>query len=158
MEVRNKDFRELSRVESLILVAGCLLMVAGIGCFVFMFHQIVAGCVFTLGAMLFAVQSLQGYHGSDITLRRLKSIMNLANIFFILAGILMVDTAMTNIVLADPMGAHHRFLSNMFSNWETYIQCIYNKWLPLLLIAVVLELYSTHRISSELNKKRNSNL
>lgn len=153
MEVQNKDFRELSTIESYVLMAGCVLMVVGIGCFVFMFHQRVAGFVFFAGAVLFAVQCLQCYKGNDISLRRLKNIMNLANLLFILAGVLMIDTAMTNIVYAEPMAGHHRFLSNMFSNWETYIQYIYNKWLPLLLIAVVLELYTTHRISRELTKK-----
>ncbi len=152
MELQNKSFRELSAVESLVMLLGSVLMVIGIGCFVFMFHQKIAGFVFFTGAVLFAVQCLQGYRGKDITLRRLKNIMNLANLLFIFAGVLMIDTAMTNAVIADPTGGHHRFLSNMFTNWETYIQCVYNKWLVLLLIAVVLELYTTHRISRELAK------
>ena len=153
MELENRQFRQLSPAESYLLIAGCLLMVAGTGCFVFMFQQFLAGCAFLIGSILFAVQCLQVYTGSDITLRRLKSIMNLANLMFILAGVLMVDTAVTNRVLQDPLGGHHRFLSNMFANWETYIECVYNKWIALLLIAVVLELYTTHRISSELKKK-----
>lgn len=158
MEVQNNDFRSLSTTESFLLLLGSILMVIGIGCFVFMFHQLIAAFVFFIGAVLFAVQCFQSYKGKELTLRRLKSIMNLSNLLFIFTGILMVDTAMTNIALADPMGSHHRFLSNMFSNWETYIQCVYNKWIILLLVAVVLELYTTHRISHELSKKNKSSL
>lgn len=153
MELENNQFRQLSNAESLLLIAGCLLMVAGIGSFVFMFHQLIAAAVFFIGSMLFAVQSLQVYTGKDLTLRRLKNIMNMANLMFIIAGVLMIDTAMTNIAVNDPMGGHHRFLSNMFVDWNTYIQFIYNKWIIPLFIAVVLELYSSHRISRELKNK-----
>jgi uncharacterized membrane protein SpoIIM required for sporulation len=33
-----------------------------------------------------------------------------------------------------------------------YINYVYNKWVVLLLIAAVLEVYTTHRIASELKK------
>lgn len=160
MEVQNKDFRKLSKWESGALILGCIFMVVGIGCFVTMFHyRPISGFVFFVGALLFAVQCLQAYKGNDYTIRRLKSIMNLANLMFILAGVLMFDTGMTyEAVVIDPLGSHHRFLSTMFSNWETYQTYIYNKWLPLLLIGVILELYSTHRISHELAKKHDSSL
>lgn len=160
MEVQNNDFRKLSKWESGILFLGCILMVIGIGCFVTMFnYRPISGFVFFVGSLFFAVQCLQAYRGSDFTIRRLKSMMNLANLMFILAGVLMVDTGITyQAVAVDPLGNHHRFLSTMFSNWETYQTYIYNKWLPLLLIGVVLELYTTHRISHELGKKRDSSL
>jgi len=153
MELENSQFRHLTKAESFQLIMGSVLMVVGIGCYVFMYHQLIAAAVFLTGSLLFAVQCFQIYNGKDITLRRLKGIMNMANLMFILAGILMLDTAMTYIAIQDPLGEHHRFISNMFTNWQTYVEFVYNKWLIPLIIAVVLELYSTHRISRELAKK-----
>jgi len=160
MEVQNKDFRKLSKWESAILILGSILMVVGIGFFVTMYnYRPISGLVFFLGSLCFAVQCMQAYRGNDLTIRRLKNIMNLANLMFILAGVFMLDTGITyQAVVVDPLGNHHRFLSAMFSNWETYQTYIYNKWLPLLLIGVVLELYTTHRISSELAKKSKTSL
>lgn len=153
MELENNQFRHLTKVESFLLIVGSILMVVGIGCYVFMFHQLIAAVVFLVGSILFAVQCFQIYNGKNLTLRRLKSIMNMANLMFILAGILMVDTAMTYVAIQEPLVEHHRFLSNMFTNWQTYVELVYNKWIIPLIIAVVLELYSTHRISRELSKK-----
>ena len=151
--MENNGFRQLGSVQSLLFAAGGMLMAAGVGCFVFMFHQLAAALVFTIGALLFAImQCSQMYLGHNITLRRLKSIMNLADLLFVLAGVLMVDTAMTNAAVSDPYNAQ-RFLSNMFTNWQTYIECVYNKWIILLAIAVMLELYTTHRISSEIARQ-----
>lgn len=150
--MQNNDFKELNKTQSVLFAVGGVLMVLGIGCFVFMFQQQVAGCVFLVGAILFALmQCMQIYTGSDRTLRRLKSIMNLADLLFVLTGVLMIDTAITNAGQTDPIHAH-RFLSQMFTNWSTYIECVYNKWIVLLFIAVTLEVYTTHRISHELGK------
>lgn len=117
-------------------------MVCGMGSFVFMFQRPIAALVFLVGAVLFAImQCLQTYHGSSFVIRRLKGIMNMADLLFVLAGVLMIDT-------------ETHFMRPMFSNQEHYINYVYNKWLVLLLVAVVLELYSTHRISHEMNKKK----
>jgi hypothetical protein len=35
----------------------------------------------------------------------------------------------------------------------TYLQYVYNKWVITLLIAAILQLYTTHRISHELEKE-----
>jgi drug/metabolite transporter (DMT)-like permease len=136
------DFRCLNNTQSALLLLGGILMVAGMGCYVFMFHRMEAGVTYLVGAVLFAVmQCLQTYHGTSLTLRRLKGIMTMADLFFVLAGVLMIDTEC-------------HFMRPMFSNQEHYITYVYNKWLVLLLVAVVLELYSTHRISAEINKKK----
>lgn len=121
-------------------------MVIGVGCFVFMVVPTVTCWVFLAGAILFATMQLsQSYDGRDITVRRLRRIMSLADILFILAGIIMCDTAFAN--------AGHSFFRDFFTNQETYISFLYNKWVVLLLIAAVLEVYTTHRISHELSKK-----
>ena len=56
-------------------------------------------------------------------------------------GVLMVDTT-------------YQFLASLFNNYLDYFNYIYNKWVLLLLIAAILELYSSHRISTELKKER----
>ena len=38
-------------------------------------------------------------------------------------------------------------------DYITYIEYVYNKWVVVLLIAAILQLYSTHRISRELEKE-----
>lgn len=132
--------KELTKIQTRLFMAGGALMVIGTGMFVFLFHQFVAGIVFLVGAVLFAcMQCMQAYTGNDITIRRLKSIQNLADLFFVLAGVLMVDTATC-------------FLRPVFTNQEVYVEVLYNKWIVLLMIAVVLEFYTTHRLSHELSK------
>ncbi len=140
--VIENDFRCLNTTQSVLLLFGGILMVCGMGSFVFMFQRPIAALVFLVGAVLFAImQCLQTYHGTSFVIRRLKGIMNMADLLFVLAGVLMIDT-------------ETHFMRPMFSNQEHYINYVYNKWLVLLLVAVVLELYSTHRISHEINKKK----
>lgn len=135
------DFRQLNKTQSTLFLVGGLLMVVSMGFYVFMIQRQIAGIVFLIGAVLFAVmQCMQTYHGNDVTLRRLKSIMTMADLFFVLAGVLMIDSA-------------NQFLSSVFSNHIYYVMYVYNKWIVLLLIAVVLEVYTTHRISHEINKR-----
>ncbi len=121
---------------------GSLLMVVGMGCYAFMFERFVAALVYLAGAIIFAtLQCMQSYRGDDFVVRRLKNMMNLANILFVLAGLLMVDTC-------------GKFMLHVFTNPEAYFQWMYNKWLVVLLVAVVLELYSINRISYRLKKKK----
>ena len=123
---------------------GGLLMVVGAGCYVFMFAQPVVCWVFLLGTILFAaMQCMQSYEGTDMTVRRLKRIMTLADLFFVLAGLLMVDTT-------------YLFLRDAFNNVIDYYQMVYNKWVVLLLIAVALEVYTTHRISHMQGKQQDN--
>ncbi|MBR1469670.1 MAG: hypothetical protein IJ605_06140, partial [Prevotella sp.] len=85
--------KPLTRLQNLLFLAGGMLMVVGSGAFVLMWHREVACWVFLVGAVMFAlIQSMQLYEGRNATIRRLKSIMNVADLFFVLAGILMVDT------------------------------------------------------------------
>ena len=84
--------------------------------------------------------------GNNTVVRRLKRIMNIADLLFILSGILMVDTAY-NFLL--PL-----FRSAGSAGYYNYIEYVYNKWVILLLIAGVLEVYSTHRMSSEMRSEK----
>ena len=120
-------------------------MVVGAGCYAFGFiypKMLLYTCwVFLVGTVLFSViQAMQLYEGKSFVIHRLKRIQAMADICFILSGISMVDTV-------------YAFARNWFSNYETYITYFYNKWVLLLLIAALLELYTTHRISRELEKE-----
>lgn len=139
MEQNNK-IRPLTRTQSAVFVASGVLMVAGMGCFVFMVWRLWAAVAYLVGAVLFAVlQCMQTYHGDDFTIRRLKNIMTMADLLFVLAGVLMIDTCT-------------QFLRPLFSNPVNYFNYLFNKWLVVLLVAVVLELYSVNRISYKLRK------
>ena len=86
------------------------------------------------------MQLMQVYEGRSLVVRRLKRIQGAADLFFVVSGISMVDTA-------------YGFLMRMFTNYEIYLTYFYNKWVVFLLIAAVLEVYTTHRISYELKKE-----
>lgn len=81
----------------------------------------------------------------ELTVRRLKKLQNLSDLLFVLAGVLLADTVYA--------GTGHSFFKSMFSNQEAYITYLYNKWVILLLVAAVLEVYTSHRIDHELSKK-----
>lgn len=83
---------------------------------------------------------MQAYEGNMLTIKRLKCILNVADLLFVISGILIVDST-------------YNFLRPAFENQESYITYIYNKWVLLLLIAAILEVYATHRIDYLLEKQ-----
>ncbi len=91
------------------------------------------------------MQMRQKYEGTNLTIRRLRSIMTVGNIFFVIAALLMVENAYQ---FLRPV-----FLKNGVQGDITYITYIFNKWVIALLVGAVIELYTTHRISSELEKE-----
>lgn len=136
----NKMMRQLNKLQSILYAVGGALMVIGAGCFAFMWQQRVVCWLFLVGAAMFTLmQSMQTYEGTDFVVRRLKRIQAVANIFFVLAGILMVDTA-------------YMFFRPLFDSAIVYVDYLYNKWVVLLLIAALLEIYTMHRIDSEMKK------
>ena len=132
--------RQLSKTQSLIYLIGGVLMTIGAGCSALLWHPEIFCWVYLVGAIMFvSMQVEQKYEGQNTTIRRLRKIMLLSGVFFILAGLSMVDTAY--------------LFSRRFLPTVTYIQYVYNKWVMLLLVAAILQLYTTHRISSELEKE-----
>ena len=132
--------------KSLLLTAGAILMVVGVVAFVLMWHREVACWVFLAGTVLFAVmQAMQPYEEKSLSVRRLKNIQNLAGLLLLLSGILMVDTV-------------YHFLLPVFGDngqaYYNYIEYVYNKWVILLLIAGILEVYSTLRIGTEIGREK----
>ena len=118
-----------------------MLMVAGAGCYVMMWQQRVVCWIFLVGSVMFSLmQTMQVYTGTELVLRRLKNIQGLASLLFVISGVLMADSA-------------YGFFRPMFDNITDYIEIAYNKWVVLLLVAALLEVYTTHRINNELSKK-----
>lgn len=138
--------KQLNKIQTFIFILGGVLMVIGAGCFAFgyiIYPQLTlyTSWLFLLGTVAFSVmQSMQLYEGSSQVVHRLKRIQAVSDIFFVLSGISMVDTV-------------YAFARNWFSNYETYITYFYNKWVVFLLVAALIELYTTHRISHELKKE-----
>lgn len=128
--------RPLSKIESWLLLAGGLLMVAGAGAALFM--QSWAAYAFAPGALLYAaMQMRQRYEGTSFTVRRLRRIMLISDVLFLLAGLMMLANG-SNFIGLD-------FL--------IYLQYVHNNWIVLVLLAAVLQLYTTHRIAHELEKE-----
>ena len=129
----------------MIFLAGGVLMVIGAGMYVFGIRQ-VSSWLFLVGALAFATMQLrQVYEGSNFVIRRLRRIMIMADILFVVAGLLMVENAY-NFLLPF-------FQSHVQNGLNAYIIYIMGKWVVLLLVAAILEVYTTHRISNELEKE-----
>ena len=137
--------KQLSKTQSIIMLIGAVLMVVGAGLYVFGEHT-VAPCAFLPGTLLFAaMQIAQRYEGTDITLRRLRRIMLTGTAFFIISAVLMLENSYH---IVYPL-----FLKSGIDGYNAYLKYIRNNWVVTLLVAAILQLYSTHRISSELQKK-----
>lgn len=116
-------------------------MAVGACSFAVMFQQKIMCWVYLFGALLFvAMQVQQKYEGTNFAIKRLRRIVFFSHLLFILAGLLMADTV-------------YFFLKPLFSSHYEYITFVYNKWVVLLMIAAIVQLYTTHRISSELKKE-----
>jgi len=128
--------RQLSRTQNLIFLIGAILMVFGAG--ITLTGWPGAPYVYSLGALGFAsMQMLQRYEGGSVTIRRLRRIMLLSDVLFLVSGLLMFASQ------GNPLG-----LSQI-----TYVQYVYNKWVGTLLLAAIIQLYAIHRLDHELAKE-----
>ena len=128
--------RELNKLQSAIFLSGALLMVVGAG--TSLLQWAAAPYLYALGALAFtSMQMLQRYDGPNFVIRRLRRIMLLSDVLFMVSAVLMFASQ-----------------GNLFHLSQiTYLQYVYNKWVITLLIAAILQLYTTHRISSELERE-----
>ena len=127
--------RQLSKWEGLLMLVGGLLMVVGAGANVLFLSW--APYVFAPGALLFvAMQLRQRYEGRDFTIRRLRRIQMISDVLFLVAGLLM-------------MANQQNFLG---LDQLSYIKYVHNNWVVVLLVAAILQLYTSHRIANELEK------
>lgn len=116
-------------------------MVVGSGAYVF-------GCawasyVFTMGVLAFVLMQLkQTYEGDNIVIRRLRNIVIMSDAFFLLSALLMFAN-----------------MDNLFGlPFMFYVQYVQNNWVIALLVAAILQLYSSHRIGHELDKEAQKTL
>lgn len=139
--------RELTNTQNYIFLAGAVLMVIGAGCAVFGFATKVTSLVFAFGTICFALMQMsQVYTGTDLTLRRLRHLMVIGDICFILSGLLMVENEYHLI---------YPFMASTIDGKNNYAHFVHNNWVVALLIAAIIEIYTTHRISYVLNKLDN---
>lgn len=138
--------RQLNSLQNVIFIAGGLLMVVGIA-LNFFSHPMVGSWMFLVGAVCFGVlQMMQQYDGKSVVIRRLRRMMILADVLFIVAGLLMVEQTCQFLL---PL-----FQKNGIQGLTYYAQYVaHNNWVLVLFVAAVLELYSMHRISNELSKE-----
>ncbi|MBR6121614.1 MAG: hypothetical protein IKQ05_04395 [Prevotella sp.] len=128
--------RQLSSFQNAIFLVGALLMVIGAG--VSLTGWVGAPYVYSLGALAFAsMQMLQRYEGTNVTIRRLRRIMLLSDVLFLVSGVLMFASQ------DNPLGLPH----------ITYLQYVHNKWVGTLLMAALIQLYVVHRLDHELRKE-----
>ena len=148
--------KQLSKGQTYTFLFGAFMMVIGAGVnmvadfalsdeIVADYFQKVGACMFMLGSVCFAaMQIMQKYTGKSITIERLRSIQIIGDICFVLAGLLLMENAFR---IVEPM-----FTSSMDS-LITYYRYINNNWVVALLVAAILEVYTTHRIAFELKKE-----
>ena len=128
--------KQLNSFQIAIYLIGALLMAVGAGASMLAWRP--APYVFVVGAIAFvSMQVIQRYEGTNFVIRRLRRMMLISDFFFILSAVLMIANT-SNFLGLD---------------YITYIESVYNKWVITLLIAAILQLYSTHRIGKELEKE-----
>ena len=132
--------RQLNKTEALLMLLGGLLMVTGAGAAVLL--QPWAPWLFAPGAVLFsAMQMRQRYDGPNFVVRRLRRMVLLSDALFMAAALLLVLSK--NNFLGIP--------------YFVYVKYVHNNWIIVLLVAAILQLYTSHRISHELEKDGSSN-
>lgn len=128
--------KQLNKIESIIMVVGALLMVVGavMGLFKLSWFPF----VYAVGAIGFAsMQMLQRYEGRNLTIKRLRGIMVLSDVLFLFTAVLMFANQ------GNALGL----------DWVYYLNYVKNNWVVLLLLAAILQLYTTYRIDHELEKE-----
>jgi hypothetical protein len=127
--------RQLSNIETIVMLVGGLLMVVASGASLFL--QSWAPYVFAPGALMFAaMQMRQRYDGPNFNIRRLRRMMLLSDALFLVAALFMFAN-------------NGNFLGLQYLS---YIKYVHNNWIVILLVAAILQLYASHRISNELEK------
>ena len=128
--------KPLSKWQNVIFVVGAVLMV--IGAVSSVFRWSFYPYVFSIGAVGYAVvQMMQQYEGNSFVVRRLLRIQAISGLLLILTGVLMIANE-----------------GNAFGlEWLNYLNYVQNNWVVTLLLAAILQLYTTYRIGKELGKE-----
>lgn len=127
--------RQLNKIENTILLLGAVMMVIGSGANIF--AQSWAPYVFGMGTVWYVLMQLkQKYEGSNVALKRLRRMVIISDVCLLLAAVMMFAN-MDNLFRLDAV---------------TYIKYVHNNWVVVLLVAAMLQLYTSHRISKEILK------
>ena len=127
--------RQLNKIENTILLLGAVMMVIGSGANIF--AQTWAPYVFGMGTVGYVLMQLkQKYEGSNVALKRLRRMVIISDVCLLLAAVMMFAN-MDNLFRLDAV---------------TYIKYVHNNWVVVLLVAAMLQLYTSHRISKEILK------
>lgn len=127
--------RQLNKIENTILLFGAVMMVIGSGANIF--AQPWAPYVFGMGTVGYVLMQLkQKYEGSNVAIKRLRRMVIISDVCLLLAAVMMFAN-MDNLFRLDAV---------------TYIKYVHNNWVVVLLVAAMLQLYTSHRISKELLK------
>ena len=128
--------KQLNKWQNAIFIVSALLMVAGAAAGLFRWSYF--PFVYAMGAVGYAsMQLLQRYEGRNFVIRRLRRVMILSDVLLLFTGVLMF-ASQDNALGLD------RYV---------YLQYVNNNWVVILLVAAILQLYTTYRISSELEKE-----
>ena len=120
--------KELNKWQAITFQMGAVLLLAGAIGTIFEWH--LSPYVFSAGAIFYSVvQMLQTYDGRNITIRRLRRIMLFSDLLLLLTAVMLFAT----------------YGKVPFIDQITY-------WVVTLLLAAVLQLYTTVRIDNELIK------
>ena len=127
--------RQLNKIENTILLFGAVMMVIGSGANIF--AQPWAPYVFGMGTVGYVLMQLkQKYDGSNVAIKRLRRMVIISDVCLLLAAVMMFAN-MDNLFRLDAV---------------TYIKYVHNNWVVVLLVAAMLQLYTSHRISKEILK------
>jgi hypothetical protein len=128
--------KQLNNWQNAIFIVGSLLMLAGpvLSILKWMYFPY----IYAIGAIGYvSMQMLQRYEGSNLTIRRLRRIMLLSDILLLFVAVLMFASQ------GNALGL----------DWIYYLNYVHNNWIVVLLIAAALQLYTSFRIGSELEKE-----
>ena len=128
--------KQLNNWQNAIFIFGSLLMLAGpvLSILKWMYFPY----IYAIGAIGYvSMQMLQRYEGSNLTIRRLRRIMLLSDILLLFVAVLMFASQ------GNALGL----------DWIYYLNYVHNNWIVVLLIAAALQLYTSFRIGSELEKE-----
>lgn len=111
-------------------------MVAGVAGYILFIRREAAAWSYLAGAVAFTIaQTLQAENSENMVLRRLQQLQRLSGLMLVLSGLLMVDDI-------------YLWLLPLFNNYITFVTYVYNKWVLLMLIGALMQLYTTLRIAS----------
>lgn len=127
----------MNKTENIIFLLGAILMVAGSALLVLL-NWLPSVWLYTIGSLAFAgIQIMDGYDGQNKNVKRLRKIQVIGDVLFVVAALFMIQDKY--------------FLVHI--EWNYYVEYIHNNWVVILLVAAILELYTTHRISHEIEKE-----